>query len=227
MLRKTILFVHGAAVTSAIWDPVLAHLDGYQLIAVNRPRTGDLARETAWLAEQAREAFVVGLGGGATLGLALASCDVPLAGALLHEPAAGTLAPDLLDQVAAAFAEGGIEAFGSTLYGPRWTARMATDDASSLACELAMFRSFEPAAPRAGQGPVTISVGERSPHIRHRSVGALVSTFGLLSVQVPGAAHFVSVEAPATFAALIAVSASAAFAATATATAEPPRASAR
>lgn len=216
MPGKTILFVHGAAVTAAIWDPVLAHLDGshlagYDLVTVDRPRTGDLARETDWLARRARGTFVVGMSGGATLGLALAASEVRLAGALLHEPAVGSLAPDLLDGVAAAFADGGVVAFGATLYGQRWTESMAPQDRDSLAAELAMFRGFEPAAPARHQGPVTVSVGELSPPARHRSVAALVARYGGSVAQVPGASHLVSLEAPDAFATLIARSAAVAF----------------
>jgi len=142
------------------------------------------------------------MSGGATLGLALAA-RMQLAGALLHEPAVGSLAPALLAPIAAAFAAGGVAGFGATLYGPSWTAQMSLDTDESLGRELAMFRGFEPMVPAADQGPVTISVGELSPPIRHVSVGALVDRFGYEQIVIPGARHFVAVDSPAQFAAAI------------------------
>jgi len=213
----TIVLIHGAAVTSAIWARVVALLPDFDTVAPERPRSGSLEVETQWLAERIPEdAFVVGMSGGATLGLALAASPVRFAGALLHEPAVGSLAPGLLAPFAQAFESGGPSAFGAALYGPLWSSHMTGTGSAvagcdsfgggavtSLARELAMFRAFEPGEPAPGQGPVTISVGELSPRVRHESVAALASRFGYSRLTVPGARHFVTHEAPHEFAALV------------------------
>lgn len=203
MAPTRILLVHGAAVTSAMWSPVVALLDGYDLIAVDRPCLGDMDLETRWLAPYAEGAFVVGVSGGATLGLSLASSPVSLVGALLHEPAVGSLAPGLLDPIAAAYAADGVRGFGRALYGPRWTIAMAPPGPSPMDRELPMFRSFEPAAPRPGQGPVVVSVGSASAPIRHASIAALHARFGLGTAVVDGSGHFAPQDAPEAFADLI------------------------
>jgi pimeloyl-ACP methyl ester carboxylesterase len=223
MPAPTVLLIHGAAITSSMWDQVIACLAAIaengddadarlDVHAIERPRLGDIRAEVEWLAPHARDAFIVGVSGGATLGLALAASDVHIAGALLHEPAVGSLAPGLLDPMVEAYKRDGLAGFGSTLYGPMWTTAMAPADSSSLESELAMFRAFEPAAPSFSQGRVTITVGSDSPARRHVSVGALSATFGYEAVTVPHARHFVSYESPDEFAKLIATYASAAFA---------------
>ncbi|MCU1689420.1 MAG: hypothetical protein JWN61_1852 [Pseudonocardiales bacterium] len=203
MATPRILLIHGAAVTSAIWAPVLALLADYDVLAVDRPCLGDMALETEWLAPYAEGAFVVGVSGGATLGLSLASSPVALAGALLHEPAVGSLAPGLLDPIAAAYAADGVAGFGRALYGPRWSIDMAPPGPSRMDRELPMFRSFEPAPPRVGQGLMIVSVGEDSPPIRYASVAALHERFGIATGIVPGSGHFAPQDAPRAFAALI------------------------
>src|SRR5581483_4972902 len=112
--------------------------------------------ELAALAPWCADAVVVGVSGGATMGLAMAAAGVPFTAAFLHEPAVGSLLPGLLDAVVAAYAAGGAAAFGAALYGPAWTpselAGTSTDagtgtDADRVARDIAMFRRFEPAAP--------------------------------------------------------------------------------
>lgn len=206
MTLPRIVLVHGAAVTAQVWDPLLPHLadlDAVDVVVPERPRTGDLGAETEWLAGYARGAFVVGMSGGATLGLALAATDVPMAGALLHEPAVGRLMPGLLAPVRQAWQDGGVAGFGATLYGPGWTPEMAVDSDESLGRELAMFSCFEPGPPAADQGRVVISVGAESPTSRHRAAAALADRFGYPTTVIAGAGHFVAQHAPAAFAAAL------------------------
>lgn len=198
-----VLLIHGAAVTSGIWAPVIERLAGLDVVAVDRPCTGSLEAEVAWLAPHAEGAFVVGVSGGATLGLALAATATRLAGALVHEPAVGALAPGLLDPIAAAYAADGLAGFGAALYGPRWSIDLAPPGPSRLDLELTMFRSFDPAAPRPGQGPVIASVGALSPPIRHASVAALRERFGIATAVLDGSGHFAPADAPDALAALI------------------------
>lgn len=203
-----LVLVHGAATTPRMWDrvlPLLAARPGWTVTAPERPRTGDLGREVAALAPLVEGAWLVGVSGGATLGLALAAGGVPLAGALLHEPAVGSLEPALLAPVAAAFAAAGTPGLGAALYGPSWTLAMAgpVDDAVTAA-ELAMFRSFEPAPLPPTAGRVLVSVGGRSPRIRHRSVASLAAAVGCDVEVIADASHFAPHDAPVAFAEAVA-----------------------
>lgn len=165
-------------------------------MAPERPCTGNLPDELAALTELARDAFVVGVSGGATLGLALAASDVTLAGALLHEPAVGSLLPGLLTPMAHAFSDGGVPAFGRQLYGPSWTPDMAPAAPGAVARDLAMFRAFEPTRPRRGQGPVVVTTGANSPPIRHHAAAALTEHLGITTTQLAGCQHFLQVDQP-------------------------------
>ena len=157
----------------------------------------------AALAPLAAAAVVGGVSGGATLGLAMVTAGVPMTAAVLHEPAVGSLAPRLLDAVAAAWAAGGVTAFATTLYGPAWTPEEGPPDPLSVERDLRMFRGFEPAALPAGHPRVLLTVGELSPPIRHESVGALGELLGVPVETIPGTSHAVHLEQPAAFAALI------------------------
>jgi pimeloyl-ACP methyl ester carboxylesterase len=123
-----------------------------------RPSSGDLDAEVAALADAADGALVVGVSGGATLGLALAASGTRLAGAV---------------------------------------------DPQAVARDLAMFRRFEPDAPRAGQGPVVVTVGADSPAVRHEAARALHDRLGLEVRVLPGAGPFVHHDAPGELAAVI------------------------
>jgi pimeloyl-ACP methyl ester carboxylesterase len=204
-MAPRVLLVHGAATTAAVWDAVIRLLcdpsaggiSDLEVLAPERPSSGDLAREVAFLAEAARGAVVVGVSGGATLGLALASGDTPLAGAVLHEPAVGTLVPGLLDHVVAGYAQGGVEGFGRALYGPGWSPEMAPDDPGAVARDLAMFRAFQPAAMTAGQGNVVVTVGGDSAPARHEAARVLRERLGVETRVLPGCRHFVQHDDPA------------------------------
>ncbi|MBX6391577.1 MAG: alpha/beta hydrolase [Frankia sp.] len=228
-MRPAFLLVHGAATTGAIWAGVRRALPGEVVLAPDRPSTGDLTRELAavraWLAQAAGAAGADGTGpgparvaageleplpagpvvyggvsGGATLGLAALAAGMPLAGAVLHEPAVGRLLPGLLAPVAAAFAAGGVAAFGRTLYGSRWQVSHAPADHGAVERDLAMFQRFEPAAIPPGAGPVVVTVGEHSPPVRHQAAEALRRGLGLPVRVLPGCGHAAHLEAPEEFA---------------------------
>jgi len=203
--RPRLVLVHGAATGPRVWDRMLPHLAGVEVSVVRRPCSGDLVRELDWLAPQIEGGWVVGMSGGATLGLALAAGRVPLAGAVLHEPAVGSLVPGLLAPMAAAFEDGGTASFARTLYGEAWSPALLDGpvDEDVTARELAMFRAFEPGPPSATAGRVVVTVGERSPAVRHASVEALRSAYGVEVRAVPGATHFVAHEQPAVFARIV------------------------
>lgn len=199
-MRTRIVLVHGAATTSRVWRLVVPLLGGFDVLCPDRASTGDLEAELRALEPLCRGAIVAGVSGGATLGLALAARGAGLAGALLHEPAVGSLLPGLLVPVARAYAEGGVPAFGAALYGPAWTPGEAPPDAGAVGRDLAMFRAFEPAAPAAGEGPVILAAGALSPPARHESVRLLSEAFALPVLTIPGTAHAAHLENPAALA---------------------------
>jgi pimeloyl-ACP methyl ester carboxylesterase len=196
-----IVLVHGAATTSRVWRYVSSLLDGFDVQCPERASTGSLDAELAALGPLCKGAIVGGVSGGATLGLALAARGAGLAGAVLHEPAVGSLLPGLLDPVAAAYRDGGPAAFAATLYGPAWTLEEAPEDLDAVGRDLSMFRAFEPRAPAPGEGPVNLTVGALSPPVRHESVRRLGEAFGLPVEAITAASHAVHLENPSAFAA--------------------------
>jgi pimeloyl-ACP methyl ester carboxylesterase len=203
-VRNRIVLVHGAATTSRVWRLVVPLLDGFDVRCPDRVSSGDLDAELDALEPLCEGAIVAGVSGGATLGLALAARGgLGMTGALLHEPAVGSLLPGLLDPMVRAYAAGGVHAFGATLYGPAWSLEEAPADPDAVGRDLAMFRAFEPAAPAPGRGPVMLTVGALSPPVRHESVRLLSEVFTLRVATIPGTAHAVHLENPAAFAAEI------------------------
>ena len=193
-----IVLIHGAATTAAMWNGMVALLvPEFEVVTPQRRYSGDWDTELDDLEAVCHGAFVVGVSGGATLAIGLAERGIPALGYLAHEPAAGSLAPHLLDQVTAAMRERGVEGFGTALYGPGWTMANAPADDSAVSRDLAMFRRFEPARPTRPLDTVLLTVGERSPVIRHHSVSALAELIGARVAVVPGASHAVHLDAPA------------------------------
>lgn len=148
---------------------------------------------------------MIGMSGGATLGLALASRGVELAGAVLHEPAVGSLAPTLLAPMAAAFTEGGTARFARALYGLSWRPEAVGGPADWLedevtGRELAMFRSFEPSPASPAAGRVVVTFGTNSPAIRRDAAEALTAAHGHEVRPIPGVGHFAPYDAPEIFA---------------------------
>ncbi len=206
MPPKHIVLIHGAATTAGIWQGVSRSLAALYpdlpVVAPQRAYSGDLATEVKALAEVCADAVVVGVSGGATLGLALLAAGVPTAGAILHEPAVGSLVPGLLAPMAAAYASGGVPAFGAALYGPAWTTAMAPDDPDAVRRDLAMFRAFEPSALSAPPSGAMTTVGARSPAVRHEAARALQSHSGLPYEVIEGCGHAVHLERPEALAVL-------------------------
>lgn len=206
LTQVRVLLVHGAATTSTVWDGVRARLAArgvVDVVAPDRACSGSLGRELADLAPLAEGALVVGVSGGATLGLSLVAAGVPVAGAVLHEPAAGFLAPGLLAPMARAFDEGGVPAFAAALYGPSWHPGLAPRDPEAVGRDLAMFRGWDPQPLPPGHAPVLLTVGGESPEVRHASVGALATWLGVPARTVPGCRHALHLDHPDDLAALV------------------------
>jgi pimeloyl-ACP methyl ester carboxylesterase len=203
MKPTRIVLLHGAATTGAVWDPVAEILrdapDAPKVINPDRPSTGDIASEMAWLAPLAKNALVVGVGGGAALCLALAASEVQFAGALAHEPAAGRLVPELYAPLVMAYARGGARALAAAAYGASWDSSML-GNTDSVGRDFLMLRMLEPRPTRDGQGPVLVTVGSLSPPVRHHAADALSTVLGYNVATLPGARHFVQRENPALFA---------------------------
>lgn len=200
-----IVLIHGAATTASVWGPLAAALSSVgEVVTPQRAYSGDWETELGDLVETVRDSFVVGVSGGATLGLELATRGVPMLGAVLHEPAAGSLAPRLLDHVIRALNEDGVEGFGRALYGEGWESSMLPPDRDAVVRDLWMFRAFEPASPTSPLDNVTLTVGELSPRIRHESVKAIAEVTGANVLVVPGAGHGVQLTAVQTFAKVLA-----------------------
>ena len=203
-----IVLIHGAATTAAVWHGVSRALAALHprvpVVAPQRAYSGDLAAEVDALAAICADAVVLGVSGGATLGLALLAAGVPLAGAVLHEPAVGSLVPGLLAPVAEAYASGGVAAFGAALYGPAWRTDMAPQDPEAVGRDLGMFRAFEPAPPSLplSGGTVTTTVGALSPPPRHEAARALQTHFGLPYRVIEGCGHAAHLERPESLALL-------------------------
>lgn len=201
--KPRVVMVHGTATSPAMWDRLRPLLDDYDVAAPERPRSGDLAVESAWLADVAEGAWVVGISGGATLGLELVRRGAPLAGAILHEPAVGSLLPDLLAPVAEAFAADGTAGLARALYGDSWRPEMAQTDDATTARELAMFRGFEPGPALPASCTVVVTYCAASPEPRHHAAQALSEGLGYATRALHGVAHFAAWDHPAVFAAVI------------------------
>lgn len=181
----------GVAVDPPVWEQTSTLLSerGFHVVIPQRPRSGNLATEVDFLAPLCDGAVVFGVSGGATLGLELAARGVTMTAAVLHEPAAGSLMPGLLDPVVAAFDEDGVPGFGHELYGPGWDPSMTTSSGETVARELAMFRRFEPRPFTNSSSSVTLTVGANSPRARHESVHALAVALDLEVRVLPDTSH--------------------------------------
>lgn len=199
-----ILLVHGVGTGPRVWDDVRAVLRRVEVSAPERPASGSLPHEVAFLEGPATGRIYGGVSGGATLGLALLAAGVAMARAVLHEPAPGSLVPGILAPVRRAFDERGVDGFGTALYGASWSRVVDRAAAVTVAGELAMFQAFEPEPPVGAVVPVVITVGARSSPERHLAAERVATLVGAEVVEIAGAGHAVHLERPAAFARLLA-----------------------
>jgi pimeloyl-ACP methyl ester carboxylesterase len=66
-----------------------------------------------------------------------------------------------------------------------------------------MFRGFEPASAAPSQGRVVITVGGRSPAVRHDVAAALRDKLGYETFRIQGVGHFAAYDDPGLFAAAV------------------------
>lgn len=201
---RRIVLIHGAATTAAIWCRVAPRLaERYDVLTPQRQYSGDWERELDDLEDVCTGSVVVGVSGGATLALGLAERNIDVVGYVVHEPAAGHLVPTLLDRATAGMRDGGVEGFGTALYGPSWRVDDAPHEPDAVRRDLAMFRTFEPHEPPRPFDSMLLTVGELSPALRYQSVVAVARLVGAPTATVPGASHAAHLDAPASFAQVI------------------------
>jgi pimeloyl-ACP methyl ester carboxylesterase len=165
-------------------------------------------------------AIVAGMSGGATVALAMAlSHPERVVTAIAHEPAVGSMAPELRALVGGALRRGGGGELLRVLAGEEtWAmlppAAVSALDASSglVEADAAAFMVFEPrlasaapGAPTAGspRTPLVCSVGERSSPLRFAVAERLAARTGAPVAVVPGCGHLPQLDAPGAFAELI------------------------
>lgn len=203
-------------------------LDGFGGVvdAVDR-RASPSGPSSNWTA---RPAAWVGVSGGATLGVIAATRrPAGITVAVLHEPLVGSVAPELqamirrgADRLAADraaehhdgqrgadgqravdYMTGLVGADCWQLLGP--DGRAAVEARSALiACEVPRFARFEPpAVPSDGAVRVVITVGERSPAVRHDAARRAADLLHGSVHVIADVGHLPQVEAPTEFAELI------------------------
>jgi pimeloyl-ACP methyl ester carboxylesterase len=157
-------------------------------------------------------AVVAGMSGGATIALALAlRCPERVVAAIAHEPAVGSIAPELRALVRGALARGGGGELVRVLAGPETWARLpaavvrALDASSGLVeADAGAFLAFEPQLAGApARAPLVCSVGERSSALRYTVAERLAARTGAPVAVVPGCGHLPQFDAPEAFAALV------------------------
>jgi pimeloyl-ACP methyl ester carboxylesterase len=157
-------------------------------------------------------AVVAGVSGGATVALAAAlMAPDRVVAAVAHEPAVGTLVPELLTLISSTMADGGGCALVRALAGPATWARLTASETALLAAGAALFEAdsraylaWEPELDDVPDGaPVTTTVGELSNPLRHTVASRLEEHAGARVVVIPDCGHLAQIDAPLAFAAVI------------------------
>lgn len=239
-----VVLVHGVGLGPEIFDAVAVVLAdaGRRVVVVERPGYGvggpgpsapsevSLDAQTDRLAATldsvadpgGRPPDLVGVSGGATLGLAFLLAHPGRVGrVLLHEPLVGPLAPALHRSVSVRAVELAIdpapeatETFVAGLVGPStWGSLEETTRAAvrarteTIRAEVPPFAGFGPSAGALGHlrvtrspGSWTVSTGLRSGVARHQAAAALGWLGGATTTDIPDAGHLAPLEAPAAFA---------------------------
>ena len=167
----------------------------------------------------------VGVSGGATLGvIAALRRPAAISVAVLHEPLIGSAAPELhaviragADRLAVGtrddadgrraraveYMTGLVGPAGWEMLGPDGRAAVEAR-AALIACEVPQFARFEPSPiPPDGAVRVVITVGERSPAMRHDAARRAAILLHASFHVIPAVGHLPQVERPAAFAELL------------------------
>jgi pimeloyl-ACP methyl ester carboxylesterase len=156
-------------------------------------------------------AIVAGSSGGATIALAAAlTAPDRVVAAVAHEPAIGSLGPQLMALIATSVQIGGT-ALVQALAGPDTWSRLTDDERAELAAcagiladDARAYLAWEPPLDRVGEAaPIVCTVGRRSSPMRHAIAAAVQERMGAQLVVVEDCAHLVQLDAPAAFAAII------------------------
>ncbi|MBX3283919.1 MAG: alpha/beta hydrolase [Actinobacteria bacterium] len=225
-----VVLVHGVGAGPASFDRLAARLEGrHRVVAVERPlgpagTALDVVDQADRLADDlvARGlagGLVVGVSGGATVGLALAIRHPEAAGALvLHEPLLGRHAAGLHARfheaaaLAATGLEGAMTVVRSVMGDDTWEAlgphgrAAAWDQAARWQAEIPRFAAFDPTAEELGRlhdRPVLATVGARSTVERRLAAAVLQNLAGVDVVEVPGAGNAAHLDAPDAFASVL------------------------
>lgn len=226
-----VVLVHGVGVGPASFARLADRLeDRHRVVAVERPvGPGGAALDVVDQADRLAEVLadlgvgdglLVGVSGGATVGLALAIRHPGVAGALvLHEPLLGGHAVGLHAQFneaaarAATGIEGAMDVVRTVMGEATWDALGPDGQEASRAqaarwqAEIPMFAAFEPTAGELSSlrdQPVLVTVGARSTVERRLAAAVLQNLAGVDVVEVPGAANAAHLDAPDAFAAVLA-----------------------
>jgi pimeloyl-ACP methyl ester carboxylesterase len=207
----------------------VVHRPGYGRLAAAPPAPLDeqVERLAATLGAVADTAgalpALVGVSGGATLGLSLVLGHPELVSVVvLHEPLVGPLAPELHAAVADRAAHlamtpgpDAVCAFVADLIGASTWQTLTYDERDGVAerellvrAEVAAFAAFAPSADalealRTAPVRVVVSTGARSPSPRRAAASVLASLAGAIPVTVPGCGHLAPVDAPVELGALV------------------------
>lgn len=229
-----VLLVHGvgfgpstmASVASLLAEGatvVVPHRRGYG-VSAGLPATPGVAAQVADMVDLLDRMgldriHVVGVSGGATIGLALAAAHpARVASAVLHEPAAGPLGAGvwhLLQDLAETLS--GItepihagRLYGRTLAGPAaWAALPVElrDEVAGLGGiirdEVPSFAAFAPGPDELARlrgRPIVTTLGVQSGESRRETAQALLHAAGARVVALPGCGHLAQIESPAALA---------------------------
>jgi pimeloyl-ACP methyl ester carboxylesterase len=225
-----VVLVHGVGVGPGSFARLAELLeDRHRVVAVERPAgEGGAALAVVDQADRlaevladlgAGDGLLVGVSGGATVGLALAIRHPGVAGALvLHEPLLGRHAAGLhaqFDEAAALAAtgiEGAMNVVRTVMGEPTWCALGDEGRAGAWAqaprwqAEIPMFAAFDPTAAELASlwsQPVLVTVGARSTVERRLAAGVLQNLAGVDVVEVDGAGNAAHLDAPEAFASVL------------------------
>lgn len=163
-------------------------------------------------------AVIAGCSGGATISLAAAlTAPERVVAAVSHEPAVGSLGPELMALIAKSVDTGGM-ALAQALAGPATWSRLTAGELAELESCAAIvgddaraYLAWEPPLDRvADAAPIICTVGQRSAAMRHTIAAVVQERIGAQVVVVEDCGHLVQLDAPAAFAAIISTACAAA-----------------